>query len=595
MAKKKKKIHRNALPDGYELHWYRIEDVLGYGGFGITYLARDINLDRPVAIKEYMPTQICIREENQDIVPISKDVEEDYQWGLKRFVSEARTLTKFEHPNLVRVFSVFETNNSAYMVMSYEVGRNLKLILRSGKKFSEHELLNLMLPLMDGLEAVHNVGFVHRDIKPGNIFIRNDGRPLLIDFGSARQTRGRSNTQTLTNFVSPGYAPIEQYSSKSDRQGPWTDIYGMGATIYEVMTGSMPEPSIDRSVMISNDAGDNLISASMRCKGKYSEEFLAAIDHALGFNIQQRPQSIAEWRNEFPLEGVKIENLEIPPDPREMRDKTTLPMESPAGEDEDNQKNAAFRTRPNTKPEPGTQTGPEETRTEQDISTETGTTVKRTDFEDSEDTTVAVNLYESTTTVSTTRQHHKTSPVLLVILLVSLIIAAVHMSYRYPEQSPDERANTAVSGFPVESLTEVVPDDFIPRKKIPVVIIPAEPTTEEKIAGLLAQAEEDLRSLRLTTPESSNAYDKYMAVLELDEDNANAIRGFDLISDKYLQFVTTDIQEANFERAEYYLQKAEEVSPDAPKVEIARDALEAAITEHNRPRTFMEKMKDLFR
>ncbi len=176
-----------------------------------------------------------------------------------------------------------------------------------------------------------------------------------------------------------------------------------------------------------------------------------------------------------------------------------------------------------------------------------------------------------------------------------MIIAAIHTSYRYPVEPIEESVSTAVINIQADTLTEIIPEVVIPRKKIPEITVAVEPTTEEKISVLLSQAEEDLRSLRLTTPESNNAYDKYLAVLEMDAGNVSAIRGFELISDKYLQFVTTDIEESNFERAEYYLQKAEQVTPDDPKVEIARDALEAAITEYNRPRTFVEKVKDLFR
>ncbi|MEJ2761042.1 MAG: protein kinase, partial [Gammaproteobacteria bacterium] len=160
-----------------------------------------------------------------------------------------------------------------------------------------------------GLELIHEKGFIHRDIKPGNVFIRTDGSPVLLDFGSARQTRGRGEAQTLTNFVSPGYAPIEQYTSKSDRQGPWTDIYGMGATLYKAITGISPTTAIDRSEMIMNGIDDDYKSLSTLMKGRYSETFLAAIDHALAFNAENRPKTIAEWREEFGIDEEDIETM----------------------------------------------------------------------------------------------------------------------------------------------------------------------------------------------------------------------------------------------------------------------------------------------
>ncbi|MBI4006810.1 MAG: serine/threonine protein kinase, partial [Gammaproteobacteria bacterium] len=313
-----KEPHRNALKPDYQLLWYRIQRVLGQGAFGITYLAHDINLDRQVAIKEYMPGHLSMRESSLSVQPLSADHLEDFKFGLGRFISEARTLTKFEHPNLIRVFNVFEANNTAYMVMNYEVGESLQEVVKRKKILNETELLRIILPLMSGLQKMHAQGFIHRDIKPGNIFIRKaDGSPVLLDFGSARQTV-LNNPQTLTNFVSPGYAPIEQYASKSDKQGPWTDIYGFGATLYKIISGSAPLSAIDRGETITHDNKDCYIPLSGLAKDNYTDQFLTAIDHALAFRAQDRPQNITEWKKEFPApavmddsEAMTVEN-EIP-------------------------------------------------------------------------------------------------------------------------------------------------------------------------------------------------------------------------------------------------------------------------------------------
>ncbi|MDX1519659.1 MAG: serine/threonine-protein kinase, partial [Gammaproteobacteria bacterium] len=294
-----------ALQPGYELHWYRIERVLGQGAFGITYLAHDVNLDRKVAIKEYLPGQFSVRDTDLTVKPTTNLQKEDFDWGLKRFISEARTLTKFEHPNLVRVFNVFEMNNTAYMVMNYELGKSLQQILKTRKSLNENEITKILFPLMDGLEIMHAKGFVHRDIKPGNVFIRGDGSPVLLDFGSARQTRatpgrdGHEDPKTLTTLVSPGYAPIEQYGSKSDRQGPWTDIYGLGATIYRAITGLMPVAAADRGEAIVHDSKDPYLPVSEAYSNQFSRPFLMAIDHAMAFKATDRPQSIADWRKDF--------------------------------------------------------------------------------------------------------------------------------------------------------------------------------------------------------------------------------------------------------------------------------------------------------
>ena len=303
-------MHRNSLQPGYKLHWYHIIKILGQGGFGITYLAHDTNLDQQVAIKEYLPTDLAVRENDVSVHPVSEGHRESYQWGLDRFISEARTLAKFKHHNIVRVLSVFTENNTAYMVMEYEHGEPMDALLKNRKTIEEEKLKSILMPIMDGLEEVHNAGFIHRDIKPPNIYIRTDGSPVLLDFGSARQSLG-IQTKTLTTMVSPGYAPFEQYTSKSDKQGPWTDIYGLGATLYRAVTGIGPTDAMDRSEALLHTSKDVYIPASKIAQENYSTTFLAAIDHALLFKIDDRPQSIGDWRME--LDGG-IVNANLPVD-----------------------------------------------------------------------------------------------------------------------------------------------------------------------------------------------------------------------------------------------------------------------------------------
>ena len=165
------KTHLNALPSGYSLHWYEIREVLGQGAFGITYKALDVNLNRPVAIKEFLPGQLARRQDDTTVQPLSSELGDEYAWGLQRFISEARTLAQFEHPNIVRVHNVFEANNTAYMVMNYEEGESLEEVLKRQGSLSEVEALDMLFPLLGGLQMIHKQGFVHRDIKPGNIYL----------------------------------------------------------------------------------------------------------------------------------------------------------------------------------------------------------------------------------------------------------------------------------------------------------------------------------------------------------------------------------------------------------------------------------------
>ena len=304
----KAKSHRNSLPAGYPLNWYRIDEILGQGGFGITYLAFDTNLDEHVAIKEYLPLELAVREGDHSVYPVSEDHSGHFEWGLERFITEARTITRLKHPNLVRVRAVFEANNTAYMVMDYEHGESLDRLLKRRRTLDEPELLDIVYPLLEGLDEVHAAGFVHRDIKPANIFIRANGSPVLLDFGSARQALF-GETRTLTTLVSPGYAPFEQYHARGDKQGPWTDIYGLGATLYRAVTGVAPMDAIERSEA-SHSGETSMTSASELGRGVYTEQFLVAIDHALAFRPEDRPRSIQEW--EAQIEGEPVpDELEI--------------------------------------------------------------------------------------------------------------------------------------------------------------------------------------------------------------------------------------------------------------------------------------------
>ena len=286
--------HHNALNRHDMLHWYEIQSILGQGGFGITYLARDTNLDQLVAIKEYLPTEFSTRDKANTVQPISENHTEIFDWGKKRFLEEAKTLAQFRHPNVVRVSSFFENNNTGYMVMDYEDGTDLVDMIKSGETFDEQRILDLMLPILDGLIEIHAQGFIHRDIKPANIFIRTDGSPVLIDFGSARQAIS-GQTKTMTSLVTPGFAPFEQYHDAEGKQGPWTDIYSLGATCYSMITGKPPIDALKRGMARLDHSTDAYLHLTDLRAGKYSDHLLQAIDHALEFKESDRPQNVSEW------------------------------------------------------------------------------------------------------------------------------------------------------------------------------------------------------------------------------------------------------------------------------------------------------------
>jgi len=280
-----------ALPQGYELHEYRVEQTLGVGGFGVTYLATDANLNLKVAIKEYLPGDLALRAEDQSVKPKSESASESFKWGMSRFLEESRTLASFRHPNIVRVMRFFQANQTAYMVMEFVAGQPLGDWIRSRRPLEEGTVLSIASALLDGLEVVHRTGFLHRDIKPGNVFMREDDSPVLLDFGSARVASAGTE---LTAIVTPGYAPIEQYHSQG-QQGPWTDLYALGGVLYWMLTGKRP---MEAAARVRQDLLPPTVQTADRAR--YGIQLLTAVDWALAPHEDQRPQSVADFRSALP-------------------------------------------------------------------------------------------------------------------------------------------------------------------------------------------------------------------------------------------------------------------------------------------------------
>ena len=282
--------HRGALPPGTQVREFEFRQVLGHGGFGITYRGLDTVLQKTVAIKEYMPSGTAVRESDRSVQPKSGEDEKDYKWGLDRFLDEARMLARFDHPGIVRVQQFFEAHGTAYIAMEYLQGRTLAALYKDEKVLDEQRLRALLTPVLDALEQVHAAEFLHRDIKPGNIMYRNGDTPVLIDFGAARAAMAM-RSQNMTAIVTPGFSPIEQYSTSAEiKQGPWTDIYAIGAVLYHGMTGTVPSDATARTM------DDHLVPVREAAAGRYGEPLTDAVDWALRMRGAERPQSIEEWR-----------------------------------------------------------------------------------------------------------------------------------------------------------------------------------------------------------------------------------------------------------------------------------------------------------
>jgi hypothetical protein len=303
-----------ALPLGTQLGDYRLDAVIGHGGFGITYRAFDNQLAKVVAIKEYLPIEFAVRRADGQVVPRGARYADDFAWGRERFLDEARALARFRHPHIVPVLRFLEANGTAYTVMEFEDGQSVAQWLRqSGRRLPPPDVRRLAAGLLNGLGAVHAQGFLHRDIKPSNIMVRRDGMPILIDFGAARQAMG-GRTRTLTSVLTPQYAPIEQYAMDG-KQGPWTDIYSTAAVLHHAIAGVPPPEAASR---VGQDPYRPLAATEA---DRYDQPFLAAIDRALAFAPDQRPQSIDAWRRLF---GTSLAATEDAPTRR------MAPAEAPA-------------------------------------------------------------------------------------------------------------------------------------------------------------------------------------------------------------------------------------------------------------------------
>jgi serine/threonine protein kinase len=279
--------HFQALAKGVRLNQYEMLSILGAGGFGITYMARDTTLDTMVAIKEYLPDDFAVRQGDSTVAAKSSTSKGDFDWGLKAFLDEARVLAKFRHPNIVRVNQIFETNNTAYIVMEYAKGETLDELLKREGPLSEQQTKHILFPVLDGLKRVHAQHYLHRDIKPANIIIREEGGVVLIDFGAARQAI-ETKSVAITSIVTEGYAPLEQYDTKGN-QGAWSDLYALGGVAYKCLTGNKPPGATSR---LSNDP---LVPLAIAAKYPVSKEFATAIEAALKVFANQRPQSIEEF------------------------------------------------------------------------------------------------------------------------------------------------------------------------------------------------------------------------------------------------------------------------------------------------------------
>ena len=505
--------HRLALPPGTRVQDFEFHRVLGHGGFGITYLAWNIALDIPVAIKEYLPADLAMREQDMSVLPKSSGDEADFQWGLDRFLDEARVMARFKHPNIVQVQHFFQAHGTAYIVMEYVEGETLSDFLKQRGTLTESELKTILLPLLAGLIEVHEAGILHRDIKPGNILLRAaDGSPVLVDFGAARQAVG-ARSRSVTAVLTPGYAPIEQYSSRG-HQGPWTDIYALGGVCYQALTGKVPDEAMDRIRQ------DPLIPITETAEDKATKTFLSAIDWALRVEEADRPQGVRVWRSAL------------------------------LGEED--------------VPEPVTADAPTQTQQKPapDIKQQAST---RWLLASGILLLIAggvwwgIQEYPELFGQSTGDTPEITEQ-----------SAPVEAPAETPQVTETQQTKEAVA-----SMEETPPADKAeteqPTSKEPVLS-----PEEAEVARLLTAAEADLNARRLTSPAGNNAWDRYQQVLGIDPANLDAIRGMERVIESYMELFGSAIEQEDFDKATGYLAKIRELHPDSPVLEEGERSLATA-------------------
>ncbi|MFA8394553.1 serine/threonine protein kinase [Burkholderia ubonensis] len=288
------------LPLGHRLGELQLDEVLGIGGFGIVYRAFDRTLRRAVAIKEYMPSMLATRGGDYTVSLRSERFAPAFDAGRGAFLNEARLLAQFDHPGLVKVLHFWESHGTAYMVMPFYEGRTLKQLLDGGVQMSETQLRDVVAALLGALDTLHRAQCFHRDVALDNVLIRPDGNAILLDFGAARKQIG-DLVDDGAMMIKPGYAPIEQYTDDpAFSQGPWTDLYALGAVMHAMITGELPPAAVVRSI---KDTYRPLATRELPARERYSPGFLAAVDHALQLRIADRPESVAAFAAELGLSG----------------------------------------------------------------------------------------------------------------------------------------------------------------------------------------------------------------------------------------------------------------------------------------------------
>lgn len=555
-------IHDQILPEGTQIGVFDIKETLKIGAFDIIYRGWNRHLKEQVEIYEYFPYDFAIRaSDGQGVEPKSPSDQENFEYGLKVFLDQAENLTQIEHPNIAAVENILQLNGTAYMIMAHQEGMSLASFVQPATTVAETELKFILVSILNALQKVHECKIVHGGIQPAAIFLNKKGEPLLTHFSAARLAMA-ARASKLAGELASGYAPVEQYEQTREA-GPATDFYALGATLYYCMTHQQPVDAQNRMIAVSKGEPDPMTLSSESMGTVYSAEWLQAINWMLRPNYSDRPQSAEEILTLLKPAHTKPAYTEDQSKPAPTQQKTMGDIKSSRGakrligigvtvgiigsiaaglwlnekdsEPLEEQPNAATALLPS----------------EHDIDQMLATAKLP------EDQSVASAITPSSEPENVSIPESTSPPT-----------ATIAIS----QAEPREDMATELAADKEQQLTAMVP----PLPQSQEQALPGKPIDETAIKAHLAAAEKAMKAVRFTTPQRDNAYKYYQLVLAIDPDNREAHSGLKKIVDRYVQFIAKARADGRLDEARLYLQRAESVLPDDPKLSSIRAELTVA-------------------
>lgn len=588
------RIHDQILPEDTQIGVYEIKDASKIGTFDITYRAWNHHLKGRVKIQEFFPHDFAIRtSDGLGVEPKSPNDKENFEYGLKVFLDQGEILTQIEHPNLAAAENILQINGTAYLIMDYQDGMPLSRLAQSSASFAETELKFILVSILHALQKVHEHGIVHGGIQPATIFLGKDGEPLLTDFAAARLAIA-AHTDKLAGELAAGYAPAEQYE-RANEPGPATDFYALGATMYYCITHNQPVAAQSRIMALSKSEPDPMASLSGSPGTPYSTELLQAINWMLQPEYNDRPQSAIEILALLKSEHTNGQPGSITSRQEAIDDAHSNPVaknhvwigvmagivalvtvglwlgEKPSELFDD--KPSTVTTQPLFQRNSGKTTVTPEAKEDQSIAL----AIAKSSQESGSDKISGNAQKEINESEKQPKQADEEMPLRTSTgdnrAKNDLIAESMSFSTGIPVNEP-ELKNEITTGLQSDTSQQLaVIDKSQPQSG--KQNLPEKQANADSIKGYLIAAEKAMKAVHLTTPLKDNAYKYYQMVLAAEPDNAEALTGLHKIVGLYIQFIEKARANGQLDTARLYLQRAESVLPDDPKLQSIQAELAA--------------------